>query len=421
MMTTTGGSSPASNPTSFDVEAARADFPVFQKKVHGSKPIIYLDSGASAQKPRAVIDTMVQMMEGEYANVHRGTYWLSERATVRYEQARETVRRFVNAARPEEIVFTMGATDAINLVAQTHGRAHLGPGDAVLITEMEHHSNIVPWQMLRDEKGVTLKVCPITDEGALDLEAFDRLMTPEVKLVAFTQTSNVLGTVPPARRLIDRAHAQGALVLMDGCQGVVHGGVDVQALDVDFYVFSGHKLYGPTGIGVLYARHALLEAMPPWRGGGDMIASVSFERSEWAAPPAKFEAGTPNIVQAIGLAAAIDYVTGLGQAAIAAHEADLLTYAVQALSSVPGLRLYGTAPGKVAVISFTLDCAHPHDMATVLDQSGVCIRVGHHCAQPLMGRLGVSATARASLGLYNTRADIDALVRGLETVRSFFA
>ncbi|WP_041794512.1 aminotransferase class V-fold PLP-dependent enzyme [Pararhodospirillum photometricum] len=405
----------------YDVEAVRADFPVFQLRVHGDKPVIYLDSGASAQKPRAVIDAMTRMMETEYANVHRGTYWLSEQATTAYEASRETVRRFLNAARGEEIVFTMGATDALNLVAQSYGRGVLQPGQAVLISAMEHHSNIVPWQMLRDEKGIALKVCPITDDGALDRDAFARLLTPEVGLVAITQTSNVLGTVTPAADIIRQAHAVGARVLLDGCQGVVHGPVDVQALDVDFYVFSAHKLYGPTGLGVLYAKHELLERMPPWRGGGDMIRSVTFERSEWADPPAKFEAGTPPIVQAVGLAAAIDYVSSLGLPAIARHEADLLSYATQQLCAVPGLRLYGTAPGKVAVLSFTLDGIHPHDMAALLDRQGVCLRVGHHCAQPLMERLGVSATARASLGLYNQRSDIDALVRGLDLVRSFFA
>jgi cysteine desulfurase/selenocysteine lyase len=407
------------NETVYDVEAYRADFAVFSKDVRG-KPVVYLDSGASAQKPRAVIQRMVDMYEGEYANVHRGAYWLSERSTTLYEEARETVRAFINAGRPEEVVFTMGATDAINLVAMTFGRGLLKEGDEIIVTELEHHSNIVPWQILRDDKGIVLKFAPITDAGELDMPAFEALLTDRTKLVCMAHTSNVLGTILPVEAVIEKAHAVGARVLLDGCQGIVHCPVDVQALDVDFYVFSSHKLYGPTGVGVLFAKYELLEAMPPYRGGGDMIASVTKEKSEWAEPPAKFEAGTPPIVQAVGLAAAIDYVTGIGMEAIAAHEHDLLLYATQKMASVPGLRIIGTAPNKAAVISFTMDCAHPHDMATILDRAGVCIRVGHHCAQPLMDRLGVSATARASFGLYNTRADVDAFVAALEKVHEFF-
>jgi cysteine desulfurase/selenocysteine lyase len=407
------------NETVYDVESYRADFAVFSKEVRG-KPVVYLDSGASAQKPRAVIQRMMDMYEGEYANVHRGAYWLSERSTTLYEQARETVRAFINAGRPEEVVFTMGATDAINLVAMTFGRGLLKEGDEIIVTELEHHSNIVPWQMLRDEKGIVLKFAPITDEGELDMAAFEALLTDRTKLVCMAHTSNVLGTILPIEAVIEKAHAVGARVLLDGCQGIVHCPVDVQALDVDFYAFSSHKLYGPTGVGVLFAKYELLEAMPPYRGGGDMIASVTKEKSEWAEPPAKFEAGTPPIVQAVGLAAAIDYVTGIGMEAIAAHEHDLLLYATQKMASVPGLRIIGRATNKAAVISFTMDCAHPHDMATILDRAGVCIRVGHHCAQPLMDRLGVSATARASFGLYNTRADVDAFVAALEKVHEFF-
>ncbi|WP_413207682.1 aminotransferase class V-fold PLP-dependent enzyme [Rhodospirillum sp. A1_3_36] len=403
----------------YDVDAYRADFPVFSKDIRG-KQVVYLDSGASAQKPQAVLDRMMEVYAGEYANVHRGAYWLSERSTTLYEEARETVRAFINAEKTEEVVFTMGATDAINLVAMTFGRGLLKAGDEVIITELEHHSNIVPWQMLRDDKGIVLKFAPITDAGELDMPAFEALLTDKTRLVAMAHTSNVLGTVLPVEAVIEKAHAVGARVLLDGCQGIVHCPVDVQALDVDFYVFSSHKLYGPTGVGVLYAKYALLDAMPPFRGGGDMIASVTKEKSEWAEPPAKFEAGTPPIVQAVGLGAAINYVTAIGMDAIAAHERDLLLYATQRMASVPGLTIHGTATHKAAVISFTMESAHPHDMATILDRAGVCIRVGHHCAQPLMERLGVSATARASFGLYNTRADVDAFVKALEKVNEFF-
>ncbi len=406
--------------TGFDVEKVRADFPVFSTDVRG-KPVVFLDTGASAQKPRQVIDAITHAYQYEYANVHRGTYWLSERATTQYEAARSKVAGFLNAERDEEIIFTMGGTDAINLVANTWGKSTLVEGDEIIVSTLEHHANIVPWQMLRDEKGLVLKVAPITDEGELDLAAFEALLTPRTKLVAMAHTSNVLGTILPAEKIIALAHAAGAKVLLDGCQGVVHGPVDVRALDVDFFVFSGHKLYGPTGIGALYAKYALLEAMPPWRGGGDMIETVTFEKSTWAEPPSRFEAGTPPIVQAIGLGAAVDYVASLGTEAIAAHEADVLRYATQRLASVPGLTLYGTAVNKAGVLSFTMDCAHPHDVATILDRSGICVRVGHHCAQPLMARLGIPATVRASLGLYNTRADIDALVAALEKVREFFA
>jgi cysteine desulfurase/selenocysteine lyase len=404
----------------YDVERIRADFPILAQEVHG-RPLAFLDSAASAQKPRQVIDAVSRLHETEYANVHRGAYYLSERATAAYEGARDKVRDFINAASRKEIIFTRNATEAINLVAASYGRKHLKAGDEILITEMEHHSNIVPWQLLRDEKELVLKVAPITDSGELRMDVFESLLTERTKIVAVPHISNVLGTILPVKRIVDLAHAAGAVVLIDGCQAVMHEAVDMQALDCDFYAFSGHKLYGPSGIGVLYGKEALLDAMPPFMGGGDMIASVSFEKSTWAALPAKFEAGTPAIAQAHGLGAAIDYVTGIGLEAIAAHERDLLNYATQKLASIDGLEIVGTAPNKVSVISMTLDCAHPHDMATILDRSGVAVRAGHHCAQPLMDRLGIAATARASFGLYNRREDADQLVEALETVREIFA
>lgn len=404
----------------FDVEAVRRDFPILHKLVHG-KPLAYLDSGASAQKPQVVIDTLRRVYEGEYANVHRGAYWLSERATSLYEGARETVRAFLNAASEREIIFTRGATESINLVAQTWGRRMLREGDEIIVSALEHHSNIVPWQMLRDEKGLVLKVAPITDDGAFDMAAFEALLSDRTKLVAVAHVSNVLGTVLPIAEIAAKAKAAGAAVLIDGCQGVVHRPVDVAALGADFYVFSGHKLYGPTGIGVLWGREAVLDAMPPWMGGGDMISHVSFERSEWAALPAKFEAGTPPIVQAIGLGAAIGYVSRFGLGPVMEHEHALLAYAVQRLGEIDGLTLHGTAPGKTGIISFSMAYAHPHDIATVLDRAGVAIRAGHHCCQPLMERCGVPAMARASFGMYTNRTDVDALVKALATVRDLFA
>ena len=404
----------------YDVDAVRRGFPIFEQPVHGRK-LVFLDSAASAQKPARVIDTVRTIYEQEYANVHRGAYWLSERATDRYEGARETVRQFINAADKREIIFTRNATESINLVAASYGRTFLQAGDEVIVTAMEHHSNIVPWQFLRDEKGIVLKVAPVSDDGVFLADEFAKLLGPRTKLVALTHVSNVLGTVVPVSEMVELAHAAGAKVLIDGCQAVMHMPVDVQALDCDFYVFSGHKLYGPSGIGVLYGKADLLNAMPPYMGGGDMIRTVSFERSTWADLPHKFEAGTPAIAQAIGLGAAIDYVTDLGLENIGAHEADLLRYATQRLSAVDGLKVIGTAPGKVSVISFTLDCAHPHDIATIVDRAGVAIRAGHHCALPLMERLGVTATARASFGVYNTRADADALGDALEMVRELFA
>ena len=409
----------AAGASAYDVDAVRADFPILGGTMH-DKPLVFLDSAASAQKPRQVIDAVSRAYETEYANVHRGLYQISEAVTARYEGTRETIRKYINAAHTHEIIFTRNATESINLVAYSYGRAFLEEGDEVVISELEHHSNIVPWQMLRDEKGVVLKVAPVSDDGELIMSAFEDLLGPKTKLVALAHMSNVMGTILPVEDIVRRAHAVGAKVLLDGCQSVTHIPVDVQALGCDFYVFSGHKLYGPSGIGVLYGREELLDAMPPFMGGGDMISSVTFEKSTWAKLPHKFEAGTPAIVQAIGLGAAIDYVTGLGLDAIGNHEADLLNYATQKLSSIDGLRIIGTAPNKASVVSFTLDFAHPHDIATIIDRAGVAVRAGHHCAQPLMERMDVPATVRASIGLYNKRSDIDALAAALCDVQELF-
>jgi cysteine desulfurase/selenocysteine lyase len=403
----------------YDVDAYRADFPILSETVHG-KPLVYLDNGASAQKPKAVIDAMRGAFEHCYANVHRGAYDFSERTTAAYEGARETVRAFLNAKSEREIVFAKNTTEAINLVAYSFGRGLLKAGDAVVISEMEHHSNFVPWQMLRDEKGIELRFAPISDEGELLMDKFAELLDEKVKLVAITHVSNVLGTITPAEKIVEMAHAVGAKVLFDGSQSVMHMPIDVQALDCDFYVFTGHKIYGPTGIGVLYGKEAVLETMPPFLGGGDMISSVTLQKSTWAELPAKFEAGTPPIVEAIGLGAAIDYITGIGLERIAAHERDLLSYAMQRLAAVDNLRVIGTAPNKTAVISFAMGEAHPHDIATIIDQQGVAVRAGHHCAEPLMHRMGVVGTARASMGLYNTRAEIDRLGEALDKVNAIF-
>ena len=408
-------------PARLDVEALRAEFPILSQQVHG-KPLVFLDSAASAQKPRAVIDAMVTAMETQYANVHRGLHWMSERTTDAYEGARDAVARLLNARDRREVVFTGNSTAAINLVAHSYGRGIMRPGQAVLISEMEHHANIVPWQMLRDAHGTELRVAPITDAGELDMAACEALLADgRVGLVAITHMSNVLGTYTPAERLVSVAHAHGAKVLLDGSQAVVHRAVDVQALDADFYVFTGHKLYGPTGIGVLWARHELLEAMPPFMGGGDMIGSVDFERSTWAEVPHKFEAGTPAIIEGIGLAAAIGFVERLGFDAIAAHEATLTEHALGRLSAIPGLRIAGQAQDRGGVVSFTLDGAHAHDVATLLDREGIAVRAGNHCAEPLMRRLGLDSTARASFGAYTTLAEIDKLADTLERVRVFFA
>jgi len=404
----------------FDVRRIREDFPILGQTVHG-KPLVYLDNAATTQKPRTVLDALMAYYREDNANVHRGVHLLSERATQAFEDARTTVQRFINAASAHEIVFTRNATEGINLVAQTFGRTRLGPGDEVLISAMEHHSNIVPWQMVCEEKGASLRVIPITDEGTLQLEEYERLLGPRTKLVAIVHLSNVLGTINPVQQMIATAHRRGVPVLIDGSQAVHHMTVDVRALDADFYVFTGHKLYGPTGIGVLYGKERLLEEMPPYQGGGDMIKSVTFEKTTYNALPYKFEAGTPNIAGAIGLAAAVDYVTGIGRDRISAHERELLAYGTAELSEVPGLTLIGTAVEKSSVLSFVMDGVHPHDIGTIVDQEGVAIRTGHHCAQPLMQRLGIPATARASLALYNTREEIDALVAALHKVRQLFA
>lgn len=400
----------------FDVVKVRADFPILARQVHG-KPLVFLDSAASAQKPRAVLDTMTRTFETEYANVHRGAYYLSEKATTNYEAAREKVRAFINVKSAAEIVFTKGATEAINLVASSYGRLVLKPGDEIVLTALEHHSNIVPWQLIRDLTGAVIKVVPINADGSVSLDAFAKVIGPRTKIVAVAHVSNVLGTVLPIEEIAELTHKAGAKLLVDGCQGIVHEPIDVQALGCDFYAFSGHKLYGPNAIGVLWARNELLDAMPPYQGGGEMISTVSFEKSTWADLPAKFEAGTPPIVPAIGLGAAIDYLSGLDRVAAVAHEQDLLAYAMAELPKVPGVKLIGTAQHKAAVQSFIMDGAHPHDLATVLDRSGVCVRAGHHCAQPLMDVLGVNATARASFAIYNTRADVDALLAALHKAR----
>jgi cysteine desulfurase/selenocysteine lyase len=403
----------------FEVAAVRAQFPILAQPSHG-KPLAFLDSAASAQKPQAVIDAVAHTYETRYANVHRGVYELSERTSAAYEAVRGKTRGLINAAEDDEIVFTSGTTEGINLVAQSWGRASLREGDEILITEMEHHSNIVPWQMLRDEIGVVLKVAPFDDDGVLIMEAFEKLLTDRTRLVSVAQVSNALGTILPLARIIELAHDAGALVLIDGAQGAPHVATDVRALGCDFYAFSGHKLYGPTGTGVLYGRGDLLSEIPPWKGGGDMILSVTFEKTEYAPPPYRFEAGTPNIAGTIGLGAAIDWFTSLDHEGLAAHEADLLAYGTERLLEVPGLRLFGTAPEKAAVISFVLDYAHPHDVGTILDQEGVAVRTGHHCAQPVMDHFDVPATVRASFGAYSNRDDIDALVRALGQVRELF-
>jgi cysteine desulfurase/selenocysteine lyase len=403
----------------FDAERARADFPILSRTVH-NKPLVFLDTGASAQKPRAVIDAISHCYEAEYANIHRGVYELSARATEAYEGARAGVQRFLNARSVNEIVFTKSTTEAINLVASSYGQAFLNEGDEVVLSVLEHHANIVPWQLLRERTGIVLKVVLIDDTGAFLLDEYEKLVGPRTKLVALTHTSNALGTVTPVADIIRIAHAHDAHVLLDGAQAIVHGPVDVQALDVEFYCFSGHKLYGPTGIGVLYGKEALLAAMPPYQGGGDMIRRVTFDKTTFAEPPGRFEAGTPPIASAIGLHAAIDYVSSHDPAAVVAHEQDLLAYATDRLGALNSIRLYGTAPEKAAIVSFTMDGVHPHDIGTILDRAGVAVRVGHHCAQPLMDHFGIAGTVRASFGLYNTRADVDRLVEALEDVREIF-
>lgn len=402
----------------FDVERIREDFPILKREVYG-RPLVYLDNAASAQKPRQVIQAMTDCMENHYSNVHRGVHRLSQEATDLYEGGRKKLAGFINAASDDEIVFTRGATEAINLVASSFG-SQLEPGDEVIFTEMEHHSNIVPWHLLRDRAGITLKAVPITPEGELDMAAFDKLLTPKTKLVAVVHISNALGTINPIKEITEKAHAVGAKVLVDGCQALPHMAVDVRDLDVDFYAFSGHKMYGPTGIGALYGKKALLDSLPPYQGGGEMIASVTLEKSTFKKAPHRFEAGTPAIVEAVGIGAAVDYLQAVGLENVAAHEAGLLAYATQKLEAIEGLTLHGRAREKAGILSFTLDCAHPHDIGTIVDRTGVAVRAGHHCAQPVMDAFGVAATARASVGLYNTKAEIDALVEAIETVREFF-
>jgi cysteine desulfurase/selenocysteine lyase len=405
---------------SFDPERARADFPILSTSVHG-KPLVFLDSAASAQKPNCVIEAVSDVYRSCYANVERGVYELSVRATQAVEAAREKTARFIAAPEPREVIFVRNATEAINLVAHSYGRRNVGPGDEILITHMEHHANIVPWQMLCEQTGARLRVAPIDDRGQLMLEEFEKLMTPRTKLVAVAHVSNALGTINPIEEIVRIAREHGAPVLVDGAQAVPHQRVDVAALGCDFYAFSGHKVFGPSGAGVLWGRAELLEAMPPFMGGGSMIRSVTFEKTTYQGIPHKFEAGTPDIAGIVGLGAAIDYVTGLGLDAIATHERELLGYATEALSGVPGLRLIGTAERKASVLSFVLEGVHPHDIGTILDLEGIAVRTGHHCAQPVMERFGVPATARASFALYNTRNDVDALIAGLAKVREVFA
>jgi cysteine desulfurase/selenocysteine lyase len=403
----------------FDVERVRADFPILEQTVYG-KPLVYLDNAASAQKPRQVIEAMNQAYETYYSNVHRGVHRLSQLSTDHFEAARAKAARFLNAPSEKEIVFTRGATEAINLVAACYGRAFLQAGDEIVISHMEHHSNIVPWQLLRDHIGIELKVVPIDDDGQLMFEEYERLLTPRTKLVAMTHVSNALGSIVPIKEVIARAHEMGAAVLVDGCQAVPHMTVDVQDLDADFYAFSSHKLYGPTGIGVLYGKADLLNAMPPYQGGGEMITTVTFEHTGYKSTPHRFEAGTPAIVEAIGLGAAIDYVTAIGMDNITAHESGLLAYATERLSQIPGLEIHGRAREKASIVAFVMSKAHAHDIGTIVDRAGVAVRAGHHCAQPVMARFGVSATARASFGIYNRREEVDVLAAAIGQVQEIF-
>ena len=403
----------------FDVARWREDFPILKQTVHG-KPLIYLDNAATSQKPASVIDCENRYYATLNANVHRGIHDLSQRATDAFEAAREKVRAFINAADTKEIVFTRGTTEAINLVAQSYGRSRFKAGDEILVTEMEHHSNIVPWQLLCEQTGARLRVAPIDDAGVLRMDKLEALVNPRTRLVAIAHVSNALGTVNPVRGIIELAHAVGAPVLVDGAQAAPHLKVDVSALDCDFYTFSGHKLYGPTGTGVLYGKFALLDAMPPYQGGGDMISRVTWEKTSYNALPFKFEAGTPNIAGTIGLAAAIDYVEAIGLDAIAAHENDLLDYATRRADEMSGLTLIGTARDRASILSFTLEGIHPHEIGTILDHRGIAIRTGHHCAMPVMDHFGVPATARASFALYNTRSEVDALIEGVREVQALF-
>ncbi|HET9282522.1 MAG TPA: cysteine desulfurase [Candidatus Angelobacter sp.] len=400
----------------FDVQKVRKDFPVLQQKVHG-KPLVYLDNAATTQKPLAVLNALEHYYRHDNSNIHRGVHALSERATEAYEHARVAAQKFLNAADSKEIIFVRGTTEGINLVAQTYGRKNVGAGDEVLITAMEHHSNIVPWQLLCEEKGAKLRVAPINDRGELLLEAFEKLLGPKTKIVAIGHISNALGTINPVREIVRLAHARNIPVLVDGAQAAPRMPVDVRSLDCDFYAVSGHKMYGPTGIGVLYGKAALLEAMPPWQGGGDMIASVTFDKTIYNRLPYKFEAGTPNIADTIGLGAAIEYLNNLGPEQVEAHEAELLAYATSKVESIPGVQIIGTAREKAGVLSFVIEDIHPHDIGTILDREGIAVRTGHHCAQPVMQRFNIPATVRASFGLYNTREEVDVLAAGIRKVR----
>jgi len=416
---TAGPQSQAASAEPLDAERIRADFPILSRKVHG-KPLVYLDNGASAQKPAAVLEAMDHAYRFEYANVHRGLHWLSNTATQNFEDAREAVRKFLNAPSVDEIIFTRNATEAINLVASSFGGMVLGEGDEVVLSVMEHHSNIVPWHFHRERRGAVLKWAPIADNGELPLDQLEKLLTPRTKLVALTQMSNVLGTVVPMKEVIRIAHARGIPVLVDGSQAAVHMSVDVQDLDADFYVFTGHKVYGPSGIGVLYAKRRHLDAMPPYQGGGEMIEHVAQDRITYGRTPHKFEAGTPAIVEAVGLGAALTYMMSVGRDRIAAHEEKLRAYAHERLGELNWLKIYGTAPGKGAIVSFGIDGLHPHDISTIIDRSGIAVRAGHHCAQPLMERLGVTATCRASFAMYNTLGEVDALAEALIKAHDFF-
>jgi cysteine desulfurase/selenocysteine lyase len=407
------------NKAAFNVEAIRRDFPIFEQTMRG-KPLVFLDSAASAQKPQAVIDRMASFYRNEYASIHRGVYQLSEVATFEFEKARGKLARFINAANPREIIITRNATESINLVAQTWGRKHLKRDDEILITEMEHHANIVPWQMLCEETGSKLVVVPLEENGSLEEGAFEALLSERTKLVALSHVSNALGTINPIREMTAAAHAQGAPVLIDGAQAAPHLAIDVQELDCDFYAVSGHKVFGPSGVGFLYGKLDLLDAMPPYQGGGSMIHTVSFAKTTYAEVPARFEAGTPDIAGVIGLGVAVDYLTHVGMDAIAAWEHELLLYATEKLSAIDAVRIIGTAPDKAAVISFLIEGAHPHDIGSILDQHGIAIRAGHHCAQPVMERYGVPATARASFAFYNTKRDIDVLEQGIHSVLELF-
>jgi cysteine desulfurase/selenocysteine lyase len=406
--------------STFEIQKLRRDFPILSQRVHG-KPLVYLDNAATTQKPQAVLEAVMRFYMTECSNIHRGVHSLSQRATEDYEHARETVRRFINAKDSREIIFVRGATEGVNLVAQTFGRARVHAGDEIIISAMEHHSNIVPWQMLCEEKGATLRIAPINERGALILEALDHLIGPRTRLLAVTHVSNALGTVNPVESIIELAHSRNVPVLLDGAQAVQHLPVDVQRLNCDFYVFSGHKIYGPTGVGVLHGKSELLEAMQPYQGGGDMISSVTFEKTIYNKIPHKFEAGTPNIAGGIGLGTALEYVSSIGLSRIVSYECELLAYATEAVEKIPGVRVIGTAPDKASVLSFTIDGIHPHDIGTVLDQEGIAIRTGHHCAQPVMDFFKIPATARASLAFYNTREEIDALIAGIRKVKEVFS